>query len=154
MSIHIKVKKTHPDAVIPKQKVGDVGWDLTSVEGGTIQPGKVAVVPTGLMLAENPFANDIHRQVLLKVEGRSGLASKHCVFPVGGIIDPSYRGEMGVMLYNGGDTPYEFKKGDRVAQIVLYEVHAKTTTSKTSFIEVDTVRSSDRGNKGFGSSGR
>ena len=154
MSLYIKVKKTHPDAVIPDQKIGDVGWDLTSVEDGIIQPGKVAIAPTGLMLAENPFANDIHRQVLLKIEGRSGLASKHCVFPVGGIIDPSYRGEMGVMLYNGGDTPYEFKKGDRVAQIVLYEVHAKTTTSKTSFIEVDAVRSSKRGSKGFGSSGR
>ena len=154
MSLYIKVKKTHPDAVIPDQKIGDVGWDLTSVEDGIIQPGKVAIAPTGLMLAEKPYANDIHCQILLKIEGRSGLASKHCVFPVGGIIDPSYRGEMGVMLYNGGDAPYEFKKGDRVAQIVLYEVHAKTTTSKTSFIEVDTVRSSKRGSKGFGSSGR
>jgi dUTP pyrophosphatase len=154
LSLYIKVKKTHPDAVIPRQKVGDVGWDLTAVEDGTIQPGKVAVAPTGLILAENPFANDIHSQILLKIEGRSGLASKHCVFPVGGIIDPSYRGEMGVMLYNGGDTPYEFKKGDRVAQIVVYEVHAKTMSNKTCFMEADTVRTSERGSKGFGSSGR
>ena len=154
MSLYIKVKKTHPDAVIPDQKVGDVGWDLTTVEDGVIQPGKVTVAPTGLMLAERPIANDIYNQILLKIEARSGLASKHCVFPVGGIIDPSYRGEMGVMLYNGGDTPYEFKKGDRVAQIVVYEVHAKTMSNKTRFMEADTVRTSDRGSKGFGSSGR
>lgn len=154
MSLYIKVKRTHPDAVIPDQKVGDVGWDLTAVEGDIIEPGKVAVAPTGLVLAENPYASDIHNQVLLKIEARSGLASKHCVFPVGGIIDPSYRGEMGVMLYNGGDQPYEFYKGDRVAQIVIYEVHAKTIGNKTCFMEAAAVRSSDRGDKGFGSSGR
>ena len=73
MSLYIKVKKTHPDAIIPDQKFGDVGWDLTTVEDGVIQPGKVTVAPTGLMLAERPIANDIYNQILLKIEARSCL---------------------------------------------------------------------------------
>jgi dUTP pyrophosphatase len=154
LTTYIKVKKTHPDAVIPTQKIGDVGWDLTAVEGGFIPPNQVRVIPTGLVLAERPYAADTHKQVLLKIEGRSGIALKHSVFPVGGIIDPSYRGEIGVMLFNGGTHPYSFQKGNRVAQIVIYETSAKTMSSKTSFIETDDVRSSVRGGKGFGSSGR
>ena len=154
MSLFVKVKLTHPDAVLPSQKVGDVGWDLTSVEDAVVPSGKVKSVKTGVVLAETPWAADIHKSILLKVEGRSGLAFRHAIFPVGGIVDPSYRGEISVMLYNGGDEDYQVKKGDRIAQIVIYEVHTNTTSSKTSFIAVDNIRTSHRGDKGFGSSGR
>jgi len=154
MSMFVKVKLTHPDAKLPSQKIGDVGWDLTSVESGNIPAGKVTSVSTGVVLAESPFTTDIHKSVIIKVEGRSGLAFRHAVFPVGGIIDPGYRGEISVMLYNGGDKDYRFEKGDRIAQLVIYDVHAKTSSNKTQFLEVDTVHPSHRGDKGFGSSGR
>ena len=154
MSTFIKVKRVHPDAVLPSQDSGDVGWDLSAIEGGFIPTGQVRIVPTGWILGENPYDDDPHKKILLKIEGRSGLAMKHSVFPVGGIIDPSYRGEIGVMLYNGGERPYQFEKGDRVAQIVIYSVHGKSLSSKTAFIESDAVFPSERGDKGFGSSGR
>ena len=154
MSTFIKVKRVHSDAVLPNQDAGDVGWDLSTVESGFIPPGQVRVAPTGWILAENPYDDDPHKKILLKIEGRSGLAMNHAVFPVGGIIDPTYRGEIGVMLYNGGERPYQFEKGDRVAQIVIYSVHGKSLSSKTAFIESDIVFPSERGDKGFGSSGR
>ena len=69
MSLFVKVKLTHPDAVLPSQKVGDVGWDLSSVEDAIVTAGKVKSVKTGVVLAETPWASDIHKSILLKVEG-------------------------------------------------------------------------------------
>lgn len=154
MSLNIKVKKAHPSAVIPTQNHGDVGWDLYAVENCIIPPGESRQIKTGLVLAETPYDNDIHKAILLKIEGRSGLALKHSVFPVGGIVDPYYRGEICPILYNGGKEDYSVSTGDRVAQIVVYAVHAKTLASTTSFMEVDIVRPSKRSDKGFGSSGK
>lgn len=154
MTLTIKVKKTHDAAVMPTQKVGDVGWDLYAVEKCVIPPGESMQIQTGLTLAETPFDDDIYKAILLKIEGRSGLALNHSVFPVGGIVDPYYRGEICPILYNGGKDPYSVNEGDRVAQIVIYAVHAKTSHSGTSFVEVSKVRQTKRSDKGFGSSGR
>ena len=154
MSTFIKVKKIHPGAVIPTQEAGDVGWDLTAVDGGIIPSSQVRMVSTGLMLAEQPYGDDNHKQILLKIEGRSGLAFNLAVFPIGGIIDPSYRGELKVMLYNGGKQDFQYHPGDRVAQIVIYPVYAKTLSSKTAFLETASIRPTERGARGFGSSGR
>jgi dUTP pyrophosphatase len=82
------------------------------------------------------------------------MALNHSVFPIGGIIDPYYRGEVCPILYNGGKENYSVSAGDRTAQIVIYAVHAKTQSSTTSFMEVNIVRSSKRADKGFGSSGK
>jgi dUTP pyrophosphatase len=154
LSCDVKVKKTHPNAVIPTQNPGDVGWDLYAVEDCVIPPGESRQIKTGLTLAETPFDNDIHKTILLKIEGRSGMALNHSVFPIGGIIDPYYRGEVCPILYNGGKENYSVSAGDRTAQIVIYAVHAKTQSSTTSFMEVNIVRSSKRADKGFGSSGK
>lgn len=154
MSLNIRVKKSHPSAVIPTQDHGDVGWDLYAVENCIIPPGESRQIKTGLVLAETPYDNDIHKAILLKIEGRSGLALKHSVFPVGGIVDPYYRGEICPILYNGGKEDYSVSTGDRVAQIVVYAVHAKTLSSTTSFMETDIIRPSKRSDKGFGASGK
>ena len=154
MSCDIKVKKTHPAAVIPTQNSGDVGWDLYAVENCVIPPGESRQINTGLNLAETPYDDDIYKAILLKIEGRSGLALRHSVFPVGGIVDPYYRGEICPILYNGGKDDYSVSAGDRVAQIVIYPVHAKTGHSSTSFLEVNIIRPSKRADKGFGSSGK
>ena len=153
MTCIVKVKKTHPDAVIPTQNQGDVGWDLYSVEGGEIKSGDIGKISTGLVLADTPCSEDIYKRILLKIEGRSGLASKG-VFPVGGIIDPFYRGEISVLLYNSNSEKFEFEPGDRVAQIVIYPVYASANGSGTKFLETKNVNSTSRGEKGFGSSGK
>jgi len=154
MTCVVKVKKIHPAAVIPTQKKGDAGWDIYSIESGSIPAGTTGLVKTGLLLAETPYETDPYKSILIKIEGRSGLAFKKSVFPIGGIVDPYYRGELCALLYNGGTENFQYEPGDRVAQIVLYPVHAKTNGNGTSFIEAEEAYPTDRGIKGFGSSGR
>jgi dUTP pyrophosphatase len=156
----IKVKLSHPNARVPSQDIGDVGFDLYAAEDAIIRANKTAVINTGLQFAEDPKIDPrMHDKsrwsVLAKIEGRSGLASKG-IFPVGGIVDPSYRGDIKVCLYNGTENkePYEVKVGDRIAQLVLYPVVAKKAIHNVLFEEVEVQEESDRGDKGFGSSGR
>lgn len=85
-----------------------------------------------------------------KIEGRSGLASQG-IFPVGNIIDPNYRGEMCVTMANMNAEPYQVRAGDRIAQFVFYTC---LTIPDIKFEETDVVVETDRGSKGFGSSGR
>lgn len=149
-------RKSHADAVIPTQEKGDVGWDLYSVAEVSLDPGKVTNINTGLQIARTPFIdgnNSNMWSVLMKIEGRSGLASKG-VFPVGGIIDPNYRGDIGVCLFNSSNEHHRVEPGDRVAQLVLYPVVALKDSHHVEFQEVEWQDGSNRGNKGFGSSGR
>ena len=144
----VKFVKTHPDAQLPKANnseigIGDSGYDLTAVEDVHIGVGSnnSAVVPVGLTLAyiENGF--------WFRIEPRSGLGFKHSLQPHLGVIDNGYRGDLGVKLYNFGSDAYKVKKGDRVAQFVVYPlIHPQCEWA-------DEITQSDRGDKGFGSSG-
>jgi len=153
---NIRVIKTNPDAVLPTQKIGDVGFDLYSVEDIVAEPHKSVIIDIGLAYASDPIALDNPNdpiQLLGKIEGRSSLASKG-LFPVGSILDPSYRGTIKVCLFNGTDSPYEISKGDRVAQMVFYPVLARKENHHVEFIETDSQVESERGDSGFGSSGK
>lgn len=138
--------KTHPDAVLPERNhkdvaTGDSGYDVTAVEDTLIPARSTAVVPVGLKLGNVPPG------FWIRIESRSGLQFKHNISAFNGIIDNQYRGDMGVKLNNNSDIDYQVKKGDRVAQLVLYPL----IVADTKF--VDTVTTSERGEKGFGSSG-
>ena len=142
----IKFFKTHPDAVLPERNhkdsfTGDSGYDVTSVEDTIIPAKGAAVVPVGLKLAYLPPG------VWIRIESRSGLQFKHGLQAFNGIIDNQYRGDMGIRVLNHSDKDYTVKKGDRVAQLVLY--HLVTTEASWS----ETVHKTERGEKGFGSSG-
>jgi dUTP pyrophosphatase len=155
MGITIKFKKIRPEAQLPtKAHSTDAAWDLYTTSAFYLRPGKAIKVPTGLQLADMP-AEDGNDILFLQIEGRSGIASKTC-FPVGGIIDASYRGEIMVILYNGSDAwDYHqgvengigFKSGDRIAQLVLRR------TPKCEMIETEESTLTDRGANGFGSTG-
>ncbi len=108
----------------------------------TIAPGARVLVPTGLRF-EIPPGHEA------QVRPRSGLALRHGVTVANapGTIDADYRGEVGVILINLGDTPFVVGHGSRVAQIVI----APVTTAK--FEETDTLESTGRGSGGFGSTG-
>lgn len=150
--VRIKLKRIHPDAVLPTPATEyDVGYDVTSVEDIVIAPGRTALVHTGLCLADDPYIDTDDLRVFIKVEGRSGLALRG-VWPVGGIIDPTYRGEMCVILYNSTNRPYEVSSGDRIAQFVTYVVPV-VDPSVNVFAWTDDVGTSTRGDAGFGSSG-
>lgn len=145
MSINIKLKKTHPDAVLPAANnkelgAGDTGYDLVAVEGEKIPAGGSNVVAVGLTLA------DITPGYWIRIEPRSGLGFKHSIQPHLGVIDNGYRGDLGVKLYNFGNRPHYVKKGDKIAQLVVYELLQPKCEWATE------ISGTSRGDKGFGSS--
>ena len=138
----VKFVKTHPDAKLPtKNNATDTGFDVYAVESVTIPARGSAVVPVGLKVGYIPEG------YWFKVEGRSGLGFKHSLLPHPGIIDNEYRGDCGVKLYNLSDVEYTINKGDRCAQFVFY-------LNLNIELEFGEVKASNRGDKGFGSSGQ
>ena len=136
-------KRIHPDAVLPAYAhKSDAGMDVRSVADIVIAPGKRALVPTGLVMLLPPGYE-------AQVRSRSGLALKHgvTVLNTPGTIDSGYRGEVGVILANFGDSDFMVRKGDKIAQIVIAPV------TQPDIVESDTVDSTDRGAGGFGSTG-
>ena len=143
--IQVKLKKTHPDAVLPLANnsnpgTGDTGFDVTSVEQVVIPAKGSAIVPVGLTLAE------LSPGYWIRIEPRSGLGFKHNIQPHLGVIDNGYRGDLGVKLYNFGEKDYIVKKSSRIAQLVVYPLLQPT------FNFTDTVSETIRGSRGFGSS--
>tara|TARA_R110000751_G_scaffold98536_1_gene191597 strand:- start:1652 stop:2197 length:546 start_codon:yes stop_codon:yes gene_type:complete len=143
--VELKFIKTHDDAVLPKanntdEYTGDSGYDLTAIEDLTIPAGGSRVIPVGLKLGY------VTPGFWFRIEPRSGLGFKHSIQPHLGVIDNGYRGDMGVKLYNFSDIAFVVRKGERIAQIVVYEL----LQPKIEWIEeaVDSAR----GEKGFGSS--
>ena len=152
MKYTIKLKKGHPDAIIPTQTKGNVGFDLSSIEEGWIPPGECKLIDTGIIFAE-PISTDKDFPVFAKIEGRSGLASKG-IFTSGGVIDTdSYRGKIKVILYNFTKLPFRYDKGNRIAQIIIYPALYTSNNTEVVFEETDEVQQTDRAEKGFGSSG-
>ena len=142
MYMKLQFEKTHVDAVLPgKNHDSDTGMDVTCIEDFTIPAHGSTVVGVGLKFAF------IQPGYWVKVEGRSGLGFKHGIMPHPGIIDSGYRGDAGIKLYNLSGTDYEGKAGDRIAQFVVYTNHDVIVTEGE-------VVDSDRGEKGFGSSGK
>jgi dUTP pyrophosphatase len=135
-------KKLDPKASLPsRNNVSDAGADLRSIENITIPPLSRALISTGLSL-EIPYG------FYGRIAPRSGLAVKHGVDVLAGVIDSSYRGPLGVVLYNT-DKNKEFivNIGDRIAQII-FEQHWNFKIE-----EVSNLSDSTRSNNGFGSSG-
>lgn len=148
----IKIKKLRPNAVLPTRKDDDVGFDLYSVVEKKIKPGQVERIPTGIAVADR--INPINDGAVWfpKIEGRSSLAGKG-IFPVGGIIDPGYRGEIVVVLYNSTKSVFDVRVCDRVAQMVIYSALGSTNDVKWECSEVDCLVTTERGANGFGSTG-
>jgi dUTP pyrophosphatase len=144
MSVEILITRLDSSVPLPSYaKPGDAGADLTSRIDVTLQPGERKLVPTGISIAlPNGYVALVHP--------RSGLAIKHGVTMVNspGTVDAGFRGELQIILINHDPkAAISFKKGDRIAQLVIQRVeHAE-------FIEVKTLPGSDRGSGGFGSTG-
>lgn len=140
---NLEFEKTHEDAQLPqKNNDSDTGYDVFCVEDKLIPARGSAVVGVGLKFANIPHG------YWIRVEGRSGLGFKHGILPHPGIIDNGYRGDAGIKLYNLTDKDYQIKKGDRIAQFVLYRtIHA-------THVKFGNATKSDRGADGFGSSGK
>jgi dUTP pyrophosphatase len=142
----VEIKLLHPEARPPaRTRSSDAGYDLRAVEGFTLHVGERRLVATGVAIA-------LPEGLAGLVTPRSGLAAHHGVTTLNapGLIDPGYRGEVRVILHNAGHEPYTAAAGDRIAQLVLVPYVAP------SLVVVDELApaADDRGDQGFGSSGR
>jgi dUTP pyrophosphatase len=108
-----------------------------------LAPGKYALVPTALTVALPPGYE-------AQVRPRSGLAAKHgvTVLNAPGTIDADYRGEISVILINHGSMPFEIRRGERIAQMVIASV------VRAELVPAESLSTTDRGAGGFGSTGR
>jgi dUTP pyrophosphatase len=145
--ITIKFVKTHEDAKLPKRNneeplIGDTGYDIYSVEDVHILPHSTTIVPIGLDIGY------IERGYWIRIESRSGMFFRNGITAFPGVIDCAYRGKLGAALINNTDVPYKVNKGDRIAQLVVYKLN------EADISWVDTKDETNRGDKGFGSSGR
>lgn len=139
----IRIKKLHPDAESPAYAHGaqeDAGLDLRALERTVLTPGVAQGVPTGLAIELPPGYE-------AQVRPRSGLALKHSITVNFGTIDPGYRGEIRVVMFNLGRADYVIEKGDRIAQLIVARYEAIEW-------EEGELGDSERGAGGFGSSGR
>lgn len=119
------------------------GVDLRASEGCVIPSGGRALVPTGLRIA-------LPEGYEAQVRPRSGLALEHGVtLPNSpGTIDADYRGEIGVILMNLGQEPFVVEPGDRIAQMIVAPV------TRVAWSEAEELDATERGEGGFGSTGR
>ncbi|MEH3079015.1 MAG: dUTP diphosphatase [Quadrisphaera sp.] len=122
---------------------GDAGADLLSAVDAVIAPGGRATLPTGVAVAvPDGWAAFVHP--------RSGLAARHGVTTLNGpgTVDAGYRGEVRVTLVNtDADQPFQVRRGDRIAQLVLQRV------ARARFVPVKSLEPSERGAGGHGSTG-
>ncbi|MCB0989795.1 MAG: dUTP diphosphatase [Acidimicrobiales bacterium] len=144
--VAIEIRRLHPLAEVPAYaKPGDAGADLVSVEEVVIEPaGGRAIVPTGVAIAlPDGFVGLVHP--------RSGLAAKHGLTTLNapGTIDSGYRGEIKVIMVNTDPThAYTVRAGERVAQLVVQRFET------VDWVEVDQLDETERGEGGFGHTGR
>jgi dUTP pyrophosphatase len=140
----VRVARLRDDATLPTRHYdGDAGLDLYACEAVRIEPGARASVATGIAV-EIP---DGHAGLLLP---RSGLAARHGIALVNapGLIDAGYRGELRVLLLNTDrGSAFEIEPGDRIAQLIVIAVQTPEID------EVGALTETDRGTRGFGSSG-
>jgi len=143
-SVDILVRRLDPDLPLPAyEHPGDAGADLVTAQDAEIAPGERVVLPTGIAIAlPDGYAAFVHP--------RSGLAARCGVSLVNapGTVDAGYRGEIKVVVVNHDlRTPVVFRRGDRIAQLVIQRVE------RAGFHEVAELPGSGRGEGGFGSTG-
>jgi dUTP pyrophosphatase len=143
--IEIKVKKLHPEAIIPGYMTEHAaGMDLCTVIDIPIKllPGERTLLPTGLAMEIPPGFEG-------QVRPRSGLALKKGIALVNspGTIDADYRGEIGIIIINHGSEAVEFMPGDRIAQLIIAPV------TQATLVESDDLNDSARSSGGFGHTG-
>jgi len=141
MSEPLRIKRLTLDAIVPtRASPGSVGYDLYSLSDVVIEPHTREIISTGIC-ATIPLG------CYGRIAPRSGLSIKYGIHVGAGVIDPDYTGELKVCLFNLGSVPFEIKKGDKIAQLILEKC-------MTPLIEeVNELQKTMRANRGFGSSG-
>jgi dUTP pyrophosphatase len=146
--VQIKFVKTDDRAKLPQRNndqqdgTGDTGYDVYAIEDAIIPANGVSNVPIGLDIGF------ISTGYWIRIESRSGMFFRNGITSFPGVVDNSYRGKLGVALVNNTNIDYMVKSGDRIAQLVIYQLIEPIISWTDKKIE------SIRGENGFGSSGR
>ena len=120
----------------------DAGYDLRTIEDAVIPANSSAIINTGCCV-------EIPKGFVGIVKGRSGMTFKNNTEACNaGVIDSDYRGEIKVKIHNLNSEPFEIKKGDRIAQMLVIPCLIESAD------KVDTLNNTERGTNGFGSSGK
>lgn len=150
MTVRVGLKWLAHGAGLPlprQQTSGAAGLDLAAAIDVdavlTIAPGDYAMVPTGLAIA-------LPEGFEAQIRPRSGLAARHGVTVLNspGTVDADYRGEVKILLINHGKLPFQLRRGERIAQMVVARVGA------VELVEIDELDATERGTGGHGSTGR
>lgn len=139
------VNKLHPDALYPVRSTsGAVGYDLFSNEPVVVPARGTTIVKTGIRMV-------IPSGHYGRVAPRSGLAAKHSIDVGAGVIDPDYRGEICVILFNHSSVEFSLPKHSRIAQLILERCSVLPVQIVSD--ELYEMTTTDRGTGGFGSTG-
>jgi dUTP pyrophosphatase len=141
--VTLKVKKLDPNAILPtcSRPGEDLAFDLYALEDAILEYSKVQRLRTGVAMEMEGFG--------FLVRDRSSMSYPKGILTCGGVIDRGYRGEMFVNLINFGEPEYHVRRGDRIAQLIPVQPYTGVQIE-----EVAELSLSDRGEKGYGSSGR
>lgn len=137
----LKVKKLSPEANIPTRgSKGSAGYDLYSNEDYSFSPRERKLISTGISISVQPDCYG-------RIAPRSGLSVQG--FDVGaGVVDSDFTGHIKVLLINNSKNTQSIKKGDRIAQLILEKIYTPEIET------VDELCSTERGENGFGSTGK
>jgi dUTP pyrophosphatase len=140
----LNVTKLVPNATLPTRSTpGAVGYDLFSIDNYVVLPGRRVVVSTGISVAIPPGCYG-------RIAPRSGLAVKHGLDTLAGVIDPDYTGEVKVVLQNlDSHQPFVIRPGYRIAQLILEQC----VTPDVVEVAGECTSLTERGANGFGSTG-
>ncbi len=137
----IKIKKISSDAKLPQYaNEHDAGMDFFSNEECIIKPGERKLLSTGISMA-------IPQGQVGLIWDKSGLAVKHGLKTMAGVVDSGYRGEIKIVVHNLSDKDYLVEKGNKIAQMLIQRIEQK------ELLEVEELDETQRGEGGFGSSG-
>ncbi len=138
----VRVKLLKHGIMPVRSTEGAVGYDLAATHSTLIPARSFALVRTGVSLA-------LPRQLEAQIRPRSGLAASHGIGVLNspGTIDPDYRGELKVILFNFSDQDYQVRRGERIAQLVFQQV-AMVRLQRASDLSA-----TKRGRRGLGSTG-
>lgn len=145
MELKIKILPGNEDIPLPEYATGgSAGMDLRAAltKPLILKPNERALVPTGIIIG-------LPQGFEAQVRPRSGLAVKHGIMLVNspGTIDSDYRGEIKIIMFNSGGEPFEIKRGDRIAQLIINRYE------RVDLKKVDEIDETPRGGGGFGHTG-
>ena len=136
----LRIHRLTETAILPSRgTTGSIGYDLhLDLPEITIEPGAMALLPTGIAVRPPDGT-------YVRIAPRSGVTVKRHLHTLAGVVDPDYTGNVTVVMHNFGTTVQHFKRGDKIAQLVIEQATTPV------LVEVPTLTSTSRGTAGFGS---